>query len=154
MNTKNLLIASAIGAVVTTAVVSIPVVNFLVCLVCLPLWGGPLLATWIYKRQNGIMPMNHAITVGIIAGLFAAVLSFLISLVLGPATSAALTNLLQQYMPSGSVPITPVSTSPTLGSLVFGLLFNAVFGLIGGLIGGAIFKEKSVPPVPPAPPVA
>ncbi|HSA99922.1 MAG TPA: hypothetical protein VLE49_04675 [Anaerolineales bacterium] len=154
MNTKNLLIASAIGALVTTAVVSIPGVNLLVCVVCLPLWGGPLLATWIYKRQNGTMPMNHAITVGIVAGVFAAVLSFLAGLVLGPATSAALMNLLQQYMPAGSAPIAPVSTSPTLGSLFFGLLVNAVFGLIGGLIGGSVFKDKPVSPVPPAPPVA
>ncbi len=149
MNTKNLLIASAIGALVTTVVVSIPFVNFLVCLVCLPLWGGPLLATWIYKRQNGTMPMNHAIAVGVVAGVFAAILSFLVGLVVGPATSAALMNLLQQYMPAGSAPISPVSASPTLGSLFFGVLLDAIFGLIGGLIGGAIFKDKVAPPVPP-----
>ncbi len=43
MNTKNILIASAIGAVVTVAVSAIP---GLACLLCLPYWGGPLLATW------------------------------------------------------------------------------------------------------------
>lgn len=149
MNTKNLLIASGIGALVTTIVVSIPVVNFLVCLVCLPLWGGPLLATWIYKRQNGMMPMNHALAVGVAAGVLAAVLSFLVSLALGPVTSAALLTLLEQYMPSGSAPIGPVNTTPTVGSLVFGVLVNAVFGLIGGLIGGSLFKDKAVPPAPP-----
>lgn len=149
MNTKNLLIASGIGALVTTIVVSIPVVNFLICLVCLPLWGGPLLATWIYKRQNGMMPMNHALAVGVAAGVFAAVLSFLVSLALGPVTSAALLTLLEQYMPSGSAPIGPVNTTPTVGSLVFGVLVNAVFGLIGGLIGGSLFKDKAVPPAPP-----
>ncbi len=146
MNTKNLLIASAIGALVTTVIVSIPVVNFLVCLVCLPLWGGPLLATWIYKRQNGTMPMNHAIAVGVVAGVFAAVLSFVVGLAVGPATSAALLNLLQQYLPAGSAPISPVSASPTVGSLVIGVLVDAVFGLIGGLIGGSVFKEKTTTP--------
>ncbi len=150
MNTKNLLIASAIGALVTTAVVSIPVVNFLVCLVCLPLWGGPLLATWIYKRQNGTMPMNHAIVIGIVAGVFAAILSFLVGLAVGPATTAALMNLLQQYMPAGSAPISPVSASPTLGSLLFGVLMDAIFGLIGGLIGGSLFKDKPVATPPPS----
>ncbi len=147
MNTKNLLIASAIGAVVTTVLVSIPGLNVvLVCLVCLPLWGGPLLATWIYKRQNGTMPMNHAITVGIVTGVIAAVLSFLAGLVLGPATSAVLLNLLQSYMPTGSAPLSPVSASPTVGSLVIGVLMDVVFGLIGGLIGGSIFKEKTATP--------
>jgi hypothetical protein len=152
MNTKNLLIASAIGALVTTVIVSIPFVNFLVCLVCLPLWGGPLLATWIYKRQNGTMPMNHAIAVGVVAGVFAAILSFLVGLVVGPATSAALMNLLQQYMPAGSAPISPVSASPTLGSLFFSVLLDAIFGLIGGLIGGAIFKDKPTTITPPTTP--
>jgi hypothetical protein len=149
MNTKNLLVASAIGALVTTVVVSIPVVNLLVCVVCLPLWGGPLLATWIYKRQNGSMPMNHAIMVGVVAGLFAAVLSFLVGLVIGPASTAALTNLIQQYAPAGSAPIAPVPTTPGIGSLFFSLLFDAIFGLIGGLIGGAVFKDKVTPPAPP-----
>jgi hypothetical protein len=154
MNTKNLLIASAVGALVTTAVVSIPFVNFLVCLVCLPLWGGPLLATWIYKRQNGTMPMNHAIAVGVVAGVFAAILSYLVGLVAGPATSAALMNLVQQYLPAGSAPIGPVNATPTLGSLALGIVLDAIFGLIGGLIGGSLFKDKVMPPVPPAPPVA
>ncbi len=154
MNTKNLLIASAIGAVVTTVIVSIPFVNFLVCLVCLPLWGGPLLATWIYKRQNGTMPMNHAIAVGVVAGLFAAILSYLVGLVVGPATSAALLNLLQQYLPSGGAPIGPVSASASLGSLFISIVLNAIFGLIGGLIGGSLLKDKVAPPMPPATPVA
>jgi hypothetical protein len=149
MNTKNLLIASAVGALATTVIVSIPFVNFLVCLVCLPLWGGPLLATWIYKRQTGIMPMNHAITVGVVTGVFAAVLSFLVGLALGPATSAFLVNMLQSYMPAGSAPLGPVSATPTVGSLFFGILLDVVFGLIGGLIGGSLFKDKVMPPAPP-----
>ncbi len=151
MNTKNLLIASAIGALVTTVLVSIPGLNVvLACLVCLPLWGGPLLATWIYTRQNGAMPMNHAIVIGIVAGVFAAILSFLVGLVVGSATSAAMINLLQQYLPAGSAPIGPVNTSPTFGSLMISVLVDAIFGLIGGLIGGSVFKDKPVTTPPPS----
>ena len=154
MNTKNLLIASVIGAVATTVLVSIPFVNLLVCVVCLPLWGGPLLATWIYKRQNGTMPMNHAITVGIVTGVLAGVLGFIVSLVLGPVTTAAMTNLLQQYMPSGGVPLDAANSAPSIGALLIGVVFDIIFGLVGGLIGGSLFKDKTTPLAPPMSPTA
>ena len=151
MNTKNLLIASAIGAVVTAALATIPGVNLLVCVVCLPFWGGPLLAAWIYKRQNGTMTMNQAIGVGALTGLFAGVLAFIINLAVGPAASAALVNLLKQYMPAGSAPLVPVSTgSASVLSLLVGVLVDVVFGVIGGLIGGALFKDKPAATPPPS----
>src|SRR5512146_2594178 len=127
MNTKNLLIASAIGAVVTTALANIPVISLLNCVVCLPFWGGPLLATWYYKRQTGTMPMNHAVGVGTVSGVFASVLGVIWNLVMGPA-SAAMVNQLQQYLPSGSVPIDVNAGTPVLFLLV-GVLFTIFFGV-------------------------
>jgi hypothetical protein len=142
MNTKNLLIASAIGAVVTTALANIPIISLLNCLVCLPFWGGPLLATWIYKNQTGTMTMNHAIGVGTVSGLFAGVLGFILNLVVGPATSAAFASQLQQYMPAGSVPPEMFSAGTSVLFLLVGVVITILFGVIGGLIGGAIFKDK------------
>jgi hypothetical protein len=142
MNTKNLLIASLIGAVVTTALANIPFVNLLNCLLCLPFWGGPLLAAWFYKRQTGTMTMNHAISVGALAGLFAGILGFLLSFV-GMAGASGLANQIGQYLPSDSIP-PDILTGPA--SFLFtcaGVLTNIVFGVIGGLIAGAIFKQKS-----------
>ncbi len=146
MNTKNLLIASAVGAVVTAALATIPGVNLLICVVCLPFWGGPLLAAWIYKRQNGTMTMNEAIGVGALTGFFAAVIAFIINLAIGPAASAAMLRLLEQYMPSGGVPLDAVNTGPSVFSLLIGILIDVVFGVIGGLIGGSIFKDKTTTP--------
>src|SRR5512141_2798136 len=111
MNTKNLLIASAIGAVVTTVLAIIPLLS---CVVCIPFWGGPLLATWIYKRQNGTLPMNHAIGVGTVTGVFAGVFGFIFNLVAGPAASAAISQL-QQFIPAGSMPIDAAPTSTPIG---------------------------------------
>ncbi len=146
MNTKNLLIASAIGAVVTAALATIPGVNFLICVVCLPFWGGPLLAAWIYKNQSGTMTMNQAIGVGALTGFFAGVLAGIISLTLGPAASAAMLKMLQQYAPAGSVPPTALSGGVSFLSLLGGVAIDTIFGVIGGLIGGAIFKDKTSVP--------
>jgi hypothetical protein len=147
MNTRNLLIASLIGAVVTVALTSIPFVNVLVCVLCLPLWGGPLLAAWYYKRETGVMTMNNALSVGALTGLIAGILAVIVGLMVG---ASGMTQQLTQYLPEGSVPPEALAAAApsVLGSLL-GILFYIFFGVIGGLIGGAIFKEKTTPPAPP-----
>jgi hypothetical protein len=141
MNTKNLLIASLIGAVVTTFFANVPVLNMVNCLVCLPFWGGPLLATWFYKRQTGTMSLNQAIGVGVLAGVFAGVLGFMLSLI-GMAGASGLVNQLQQFMPDQDIPPMLIGGA-ALGFTLMGVITNIVFGLIGGLIGGAFFKDKA-----------
>jgi hypothetical protein len=142
MNTKNLLIAGLIGAVITTVFANVPIVNLFNCLLCLPFWGGPLLAAWYYKRQTGTITMNHAISVGALTGLFAGVLGFFLSLV-GMAGASGLANQIDKYFPAGSVP-PELLAGPTSFLFTFaGVLTNIIFGVIGGLIAGAIFKQKS-----------
>jgi len=142
MNTRNLIIASLIGAVVTTALANIPVINLLNCLVCLPFWGGPLLAAWYYKRQTGAMTMNHAVSVGTLAGLFAGIFGFLLSLV-GMAGASGLADQVNQYLPADSIPPELLTGSMSILFTLMGVLTNIIFGVIGGLIAGAVFKEKS-----------
>jgi hypothetical protein len=141
MNTKNLMIASLIGAVVTTFFANFPIINFINCLVCLPFWGGPLLAVWFYKRQTGTMTLNQGIYVGLLTGLFAGVLGFLFSLV-GMAGAAGLVNQLNKYLPPEQVPVLFTGATALLFTLM-GVITNIIFGLIGGLIGGAIFQDKA-----------
>jgi len=142
MNTKNLLIASLIGAVVTTALANIPIINLLNCLVCLPFWGGPLLAAWYYKRQTGSLPMNHAISVGALTGLFAGLLGFLLSL-MGMAGASGLVNQANQFLPADSMPPDVFTGVTSLLFNLFGVATNIIFGVIGGWIGGALFKNKA-----------
>lgn len=149
MNTRNLVVASLIGAVVTTALTSIPFVNLLICVVCLPLWGGPLLATWYYKRETGVMPMNHALAVGTVTGLLAGIFGAIVGLIIGPAASAAMLDLARQIAPPGTVIPTASDAGMTVLGMLGGVVFSTIFGLIGGAIGGAVFKDKSLPPAPP-----
>jgi len=142
MNTKNLLIASLIGAVVTAFFANVPLLNLVNCLVCLPFWGGPLLATWIYKRQTGTMSMNHAVSVGVLAGLFAGLFGLIFGLI-GMAGTSGLITQLNQYLPANSIPPSLVSGGAALAISLMGLLTSIIFGLIGGLLGGAFFKDKS-----------
>ncbi len=141
MNTKNLWIAALIGAVVTTFFANFPILNLVNCLVCLPFWGGPLLAVWFYKRQTGTMNMTHAIYVGLLAGLLAGALGFLLSFA-GMAGAAGVVNQLRQYMPQENIP--QIFTGGMALAFTFmGVLTNIVFGLIGGLVGGAFWQDKT-----------
>ena len=145
MNTKNLLLASLIGAVVTTFFANVPVLNLVNCLVCLPFWGGPLLAAWFYKRQTGTMSMGQGIGVGTLAGLFAGLLGGLLSLI-GMAGAAGLEsqlNQLNQYLPANSIPPQLFTGGAALAFTMMGVLTNIIFGLIGGLIGGAVWQDKA-----------
>lgn len=140
MNTKNLWIAALIGAVVTTFFANFPVINVLNCLVCLPFWGGPLLAVWFYKRQSGTMNMNQAIYVGLLAGFLAGALGFLFSLI-GMAGVATLVRQLNQFMQPEDIPFWLTGPGALMFTLV-GVITNIIFGLIGGMVGGAIWQDK------------
>ena len=155
MNTRNLLIASVIGGLVTAFLAYVPIISFLNCLLCLPFWAGPILGTWYYKRETGMMPMNHALTVGAVSGVIAGVIGFIVGLLF--TNQAALAQQLNQILPPGSVPPELAAGGASVLSGLLGILFAVIFGVIGGAIGGAIFKDKVppvVPPAPPAPPVA
>lgn len=143
MNTKNLLLASLVGALVTTALAHIPVLNLVNCLLCIGFWGGAIIAVLIYKNMTGSMTLGQAVWVGILTGVFSGILGLLLGLI-GLAGAAGLASRFSQYMPSGM----PRDFNPTgFGMRVVfglvGLVADVVFGLIGGLIGGALFQTKA-----------
>jgi hypothetical protein len=148
MNTKNLWIASLIGAVITTFFANFPILNLTNCLICLPFWGGPLFAVWFYKRQSGTMTMTQATYVGLLTGFLAGALGFIFSLV-GMAGAAGLMNQLRQYLPSDQVPVLFTGATALMFTLM-GVITNVIFGLIGGLVGGAFWQDKTqvVPTTP------
>ena len=137
MNTKNLIIASLLGAGITTVFSVLPVLNLLNFLVCLPFWGGPFLAAWYYKRQTGVLQINHAILIGIVTGIFAGVFSFV-----GMAGGLGLASQVKQVLPTGILPsdfwIGDTAPLFTLTSIIF----NILFGAIGGAIAGAVINKR------------
>jgi len=145
MNTKNLLIASLLGGLASTILSNVPLLNFVNCLLCAGFWAGPLLAVWLYKRQTGPISIGKAVAVGTVAGIWAGVFGFVLSLV-GLAGAQALFHSYARYLPADA---NLQADLPGPGSIVFnlaGVVFNIAFGAIGGLIGGAIFKTKTVSP--------
>jgi hypothetical protein len=148
MNTKALLLASLAGGLASTFLSNVPIINFVNCLLCAGFWAGPLLAVWLYKRQEGTVTMGQAIGIGTLAGVWAGLFGFTLSLV-GLAGVQALAQSYSRFLPSDS----SIDLGGAVTKIIFnviGIGFNILFGLIGGLLGGAIFKPKAAPPAPNA----
>ena len=145
MSTRNLLIASLVGGIASTILSNVPILDLVNCLLCAGFWGRPLLAVWLYRRQTGTVSLGQGVGIGTLAGIWAGVFGFALSLV-GLAGVAALMKSYAAYLPPeagvGSVPSGPASV---LIDLV-GVGVNIVFGAIRGLLGGAIFKTKPSEP--------
>lgn len=143
MNTKHLLIASLTGGLVSTMLVNIPFVNWINLLICAGFWIGPIVAVWLFRRQDGAVTVSQAMLIGMLAGVWHGLLGVLLS-PLGLAGAGGVLNGLRQVVPAQDLPdLIPALTG--LGGLFFnlvGILIDVAFGFIGGLIGGTIFGVR------------
>lgn len=144
MNTKNKWIAVLSGAALTTLVSNVPFVEMVNILCFAGFWGGAIFAVWLYRRLSGELTARQSVRIGLLTGLFAGLLGFMLSF-LGVAGLQSLVNELGAIAPSEGDSI------PLWGAIVFnflGVVFNIFFGTIGGWIGGAIFRTDRVPQNP------
>jgi hypothetical protein len=145
VNTRNLLIASLVGGLASTILSNVPVLNLINCLLCAGFWGGPLLAVWLYKRQERTLTLGQGVVVGVVAGVWAGVFGLILSLV-GLAGAAALMKSYAAYLPPGSGMEGLQRSAASFLFNIVGVGFDVLFGAIGGLIGGAIFQTKPEAP--------
>lgn len=142
MNTKHLLIASLTGGLISTVLVNTPFVNWINLLICAGFWIGPIVAVWLYRRQVGVVALNQAMLIGILAGVWHGVFGVLLS-PLGLAGAGGVLNGLSQIVPDQD--LLPALTG--IGGLMFnlvGIVVDIVFGFVGGMVGGAIFGARRV----------
>lgn len=143
MNTKHLLIASLTGGLISTVLVNTPFVNWINLLVCAGFWIGPIVAVWLYRRQDGTVTLSQAMLIGMLAGVWHGLIGVLLS-PLGLAGAGGMLNGLQQIVPAGD--LSDLNATLTgIGGLLFnlaGILIDVAFGFIGGLVGGAFFSAR------------
>jgi len=141
MNTKNLLIASVTGGLISLVLVNAPYISLINLLVCAGFWVGPIAAVWLYRRLTGSLTINQALVTGILAGVCHGLFGLLLS-PLGFAGAGGLLNELRPFMSAQDLPDLENALTG-VGGLMFNLVgvsVDIVFGFLGGLIGGAIFR--------------
>ncbi len=143
MNTKHLLISSLVGGLISVVLANAPFVNLINLLVCIGFWIGPLVAVWLYRRQEPAMTLNQALVVGLMAGLWHGLFGLILS-PLGLAGAGSLLNEVQPFM-SAQDALSATAAVTGIGGLAFnliGLVVDVIFGFIGGAVGGVIFKAR------------
>jgi hypothetical protein len=143
MNTKNLLIASLAGGLISAVLVNAPYVGFINILLCAGFWIGPLAAVWLYRRLHGSFTLGQAMLIGLLAGAWHALFGLLLS-PLGLAGAGALLSGAGSVMPAQGL-VNLEATLTGFGGAVFNLLGVAIdlaFGFIGGLMGGLFFRPR------------
>jgi hypothetical protein len=148
MNTKNLIIASLIGGLISIILSNVPILNFINCILCAGFWLGPLFAVWFYKRQSGTVTLGQGAAIGALAGVWAGVFGLILAL-FNFAGFASMIETYAQFMPPDAVDMDP-SLIGTMGWLFnfLGVGFDIVVGTIGGLVGGAIWRTRTPAPPP------
>ena len=150
---------------------ALPIVNVGNACCCMWVVSGGIVAAYVFQ-QNQATPIEpgDAALAGLLAGLFGAVVTVVVSLTLDLIVGPMYRELAQRAIDmAGSMPpdlrdvLDRVSRRgpPTLAFLivakavslmVWGFL-GAIFSTIGGLLGGLMFKKRLPPPgveIPPA----
>ena len=144
MNTKYLWIAVLSGAVLTTLVSNLPIIDLVNFLCFIGFWGCPSFAAWLYRRLSGSLTVGQALRMGTLTGLCAGMLGFALSF-LGLAGIQGTVNELRQFLPPEDMQ--DLDNIPAWGAVIFnlvGVLFNIIFGAIGGLLGGVFFRTDQI----------
>jgi hypothetical protein len=142
MNTKNMWIASASGAVLSLLASNLPFIGFVNCLLCGAFWGSAIFAVWFYRRLSGCVDVHQGVKIGALSGLLAGLAGFALSFA-GLAGAQGFLNSAQQFLPADATQ--DMSDIPAWGGIVFnflGVLFNIGFGALGGWIGGRLFNPN------------
>lgn len=145
MNTKNLLIATIAGGLISIVLVNTPFVNLINVMVCAGFWIGPIAAVWIYQRLDGTLTLRQAIGIGVLTGAWHALFGLILS-PMGLAGAGGLLNMVQSFVPAED--LTDMEATLTgFGAVLFYLfavVFDLTFGFLGGLLGGLIFRPRRV----------
>ena len=145
MNQKNLWIAAASGAVLTTLLSDLPLVMMVNCLVCVGFWGSSIFSVWLYRRLNGGVTVREAVRIGLLTGLLAGLLSFVLSFAGISGVQGFVNNLSPLLSAEELQGLNEVPGWVALLLNLLGVVFNVAFGTLGGWIGGAIFNRGVKP---------
>lgn len=159
MSFKGLVIGAGVGGLAMALVSNIPVLNFVNCLLCIGLWGGGVLAVWIYRISAGPqadLSIGQGIVVGLLAGVVGAVIGSVISavfsLLFGSLNTLSMLESIQD-VPGASDTLAQMTGGLALtgASSVIGMIFSLIcnlfvypfFGAIGGVLATALIWKKA-----------
>jgi hypothetical protein len=164
MNGNAMLKPALLGGLVMGVLSALPGVSLGNCCCCAWLVTGGVIAAYLLQ-SNTPQPitMGDGALVGLLAGLFGAIVNMIVSVPMNMLTGPFQRQLVQRLadaqpdLPENvrqmvdNMSIGAVSVIGTVMAFFMMLILGAVFSSIGGLLGAFFFKKKDVPAPPPPP---
>ena len=161
MNANAMLKPALMGGLVMGLLSALPGVSLGNCCCCAWLVAGGVVAAYLLQaKTEDPIALGDGALVGLLAGLFGAVVNLVISvpmnLLLGPVQQRLLSRIseIQPDLPENvrqaidTFGTKGVSIAGAIMTFFMMLVLGAVFSSLGGLLGAFFFKKK-VAPVPP-----
>ena len=164
MNGNAMLKPALMGGLVMGVLSALPGVSLGNCCCCAWLVTGGLVAAYLLQ-SNTPQPiaLGDGALVGLLAGLFGAVVNMIVSVPMNILTGPFQQRLFQRIAESqpdlpdnvrqmvDNMGIGTVSIVGTIMAFFMMLVLGAVFSSLGGLLGAFFFKKKALPAPPPPP---
>ncbi|HYU78581.1 MAG TPA: hypothetical protein VEK56_06330 [Vicinamibacterales bacterium] len=156
-----------LGGIALGVLSALPVVNLAnLCCCAWVIFGGALAAYLMQQSHPAPINAGDGAIVGLLAGIFGAMVSTLLSipiaLAMGPFQAQILDRVLESARdlpPEVRSILENMRGGPALGlglilSFIGMLIVGSFFGLIGGIVGALLFSRNVPPPPPPPVPTA
>jgi|GEM_PF-187913 len=146
----NKLVPAAWGGLIIGLLTGVPILNFINCACCAGVLIGGAVPVYLYRRQldpDQRIEMGEGASLGLLAGLFGAVLATALSAAFGPMSrdffyemSSYTSNPELQELFNNINP-EMMSRGFVLISFLMSIVIDCIFGLFGGLIGVALWGK-------------
>jgi hypothetical protein len=164
MDGNAMLKPALMGGLVMGVLSALPGVSLGNCCCCAWLVTGGLVAAYVLQ-SNTPQPitMGDGALVGLLAGLFGAVVNMIVSVPMNILTGPFQQQLVQRFADSqpdlpdnvrqmvDNMGVGAVSVVGTVMAFFMMLILGAIFSSVGGLLGAFFFKKKVAPEPPPPP---
>jgi hypothetical protein len=152
MTTRAFLLSALITGAIVALLGNIPILNFVNCFLCAWVWGGGILAVFLYQRfeqANPLLSVGQGAGLGAVAGVVGALIGGVVSAIFNAIFGAlnitsALSSALSQSSPEVAqyLPMLIGGGGFELVTLCINLFLYAAFGAIGGVIATALIWKK------------
>ncbi len=165
MNSKRQIYTSSLyGGLVIAGIWNIPGLNFINAFCCIGTIAGSVLAVYLFKQEikqtELLFTKDNCLQVGIFTGIFGAVASSFLSVLIQLIFGNLALDIMMQLIPLGQVELPPffydiiiearnerMTLLFALPSFILGSIFYVFiitpFTIIGGLIAWGLFKENN-----------
>ncbi len=148
MNIRSLLLASGIAGLFIGALSDLPFISLGNCVLCMWVWGGGILAVYMYRVFETGQPnptTGNAIAIGALAGMVGAIVGTIISALFSGVGSAVVYKWLETIPEFAEqmqgLPVPGLQTgNVSITDVVCNIVLYPSFGAVGGWLASLIWK--------------